>query len=196
MSKEKRDNAIVGFTNRANPNNPLCIMAGDLSFFVEDVSSNDSKQFAQLKEMEFKEIHIIAKKPLSFSEEEKIRLGCIYYSLNLKYNGLKIKYYNESYPDSKLRFRKIVTGSGGKLILHMIKDTDGPKRQLLLKLRHQNTHLNSSHILDELKQGDSDPRARKLFYTVNKIWNLYWNQLEEIDIGEYIQAYKIFKGLP
>lgn len=107
VTRNRIDKIIRKFTDRADPNMPICIFGGDLDFFGDVRTDYKSvsklikpnriielnKQYNQIKKMGFKEVDILSLKPNTDSERDKktrIRIGFLKEKFG---SNLEIKFF-------------------------------------------------------------------------------------------------------
>ncbi len=172
FGRGKLNDKIVKFTERANPNLDLNIMAGDLTFFgnINDMESNP--QVRQLIDKRFKRVNIILKPPAN--NEEKIRIGKLIHLLNE--SSILMKFYDgNNFCDLRLRFRCISFGDGTTATINIYKFV-----------------AEKEYLTEELSSLSSNQEQRKRHQTFMNLWNIYWNALKTNQdmIQECVDAYE------
>jgi len=157
FARKKLNKNIIAFTQKANPNYDLKIMAGDLTFFGECKEMDSNLQLKQLRELKFKRIQIISQRPTT--EPEKARVGKLMHVLHE--SKLDIKFYNDSFPDLRLRFRCITLGEGSTATINIFKFT-----------------AEKEYITEKLYPSSSDRQKTKRNQTFLNLWEVYWNALQ------------------
>lgn len=176
FGRKKLNYKIVKFTEKANANLTLNIMAGDLTFFgkIDDMETN--VQVRQLIEKKFRCINIIAKFPVN--NEDKIRIGKL---ISLVSNSsIKIKFYDEkNFCDLRLRFRYISLGDGTTATINIYKFS-----------------AEKEYLTEELSSLSYKQEQRKRHQTFMDLWDIYWKALtiDEMSINECKEAYNYYNN--
>lgn len=158
FGRAKLDKKILAFTQKANPNSVLKIMAGDLTFFGDIKTMESNPQVQQLMILKFKQIMIVAKSPNN--EEEKIRIGKLIDLL--KESAVQIKFYDQTVlRDLHLRFRCITLGNNTTAIMNIFKFSPGKE-----------------YTTEELYVSASNQEQVKRHQTFEALWDVYWKALK------------------
>lgn len=158
FGRKKLSSKIISFTNKANPNNDLNIMAGDLTFFGNYNDMDNNAQVRELISKKFRRINIICKLPQK--RQDELRIGKLLHLLD----GVQvcIKFYSEDLEDLGLRYRQITTGDSINSTINIYKFV-----------------AETDYLVEIISTISSDRIQRKRQKTFEKLWKNYWSNLEE-----------------